>query len=118
MDLLVVIMREHWPEILTGLVVPLLVGFVTKLEAHPLVKSGVNVAISAALGIAEAIHANNGVVDLEQIVTYILTVWAASHFFFKTIWKPAGGGVADPVQLATPDVGIQGPSAAPPARAA
>lgn len=110
-DVLVVLLREHWVQLVTGLLLPLAVGFATKLHAPPAIKALINFLLALATGAMEAIVANHGKVDIEQIVAYVLAIWGISHQSYKMIWKPVGGGVSDPVRLATPDIGA-GPSTA------
>src|SRR5436190_22436007 len=108
-DILVVLLREHWLQLATGFALPALVGLVTKLNAHPAIKAIANFVLALIAGILEAIAVNGGVVDLEQITAYVIAIFGISHLSYKAVWKPAGGGVSDPVRLATPDLGVQGP---------
>jgi len=110
-DFLVVLLRDNWLQLATGLLLPLAVGFVTKLDSHPAFQALANFLLSLAAGVLEAILANGGVFDPEQIIAYVAAIFGVSHVAYKAIWKPMGGGVADPVRLATPEVGVSGPPA-------
>lgn len=109
-DILVVLLREHWVQLVTGMLLPAAVGFATQLHAHPAIKSLVNFLLALATGVMEAIVANGGAVDLEQIVAYVAAIFGVSHLAYKSIWKPVGGGTSDPIRLATPDLGVKGPT--------
>jgi NADH:ubiquinone oxidoreductase subunit 6 (subunit J) len=108
-DILELLLREHWVQLLTGVFMPLAVGWATKLHAHPAVKSAVNFLLSLLAGALEAITLNGNVVDIEQIVSYVLAIYVTSHLSLKMVWRPAAGGEADPVSLATPNVGVGTP---------
>lgn len=117
-DILVVLLREHWLQLATGILLPAAVGLATQLHAHPAVKSLANFVLALVAGALEAITVNGGVIDLEQIVSYMIAIFVASHISYKAVWKPIGGGVSDPVRLATPDFGVKGPPAGTEVRAA
>jgi len=97
--------------ILTGVVVPLLVGLLAKLEAPGWVKSTLNAGLTA-LGAAAALFVAADW-DWARFAAQWAQGWVVSIATYYGLWKPAG--VAGAIQGATANVGIgpSTPSAAP-----
>jgi hypothetical protein len=92
--------------ILTAVVIPLLVGLVTKLDARPGLKAAVNFVISFLVVLVDVIVDQGGQFSWQTFLVAWGIVAGISHNAYKMIWKPAGGGVSDPVRLATPNTGL------------
>lgn len=88
--------------LLTGVIVPLLVGLLTKINASPSIKSILNFGLSALAGVLATVSD----IDFEWkafLVNFALT-WAVSVASYYGLWRPTG--VAPAVQEATPEFGL------------
>lgn len=92
--------------LLTAVVIPLLVGLATKLDARPGLKAVVNFVISFLAVLVDVIVDQGGEFTWQTFLVAWAVVAGVSHNAYKMIWKPAGGGVSDPVRLATPSSGL------------
>lgn len=92
--------------VLTGVVVPLLVGLAIKLRAHPGWKALASIVISALASILETLAANNGHLDANPYLLNWAITTATAILAYLGLWQPVGGGVSDPVSLATPHTGF------------
>lgn len=108
-DIMIQLLAQNWVQIVTGVLLPLAVGAVTKLQSHPFVYTVANFLLSLVAGVMEAIVANGGTINMEQITAYVLGIFTTSHLAYKMVWKPLGDGRADPVRLATPNIGVSAP---------
>jgi hypothetical protein len=86
-----------------GVLVPILVGLVTKLRASPAFKSVANAVLSAVAGAVGAASAA-GDWSWETFGLAWGSAWAVSIASHYGLWKPTGATSA--VQGATADVGI------------
>jgi hypothetical protein len=91
-------------SLLTGTLLPLVVGVVTKTEASPKLKAVVLAALAALSGYLVNVVSDTGVVEWEPVVTAMLTAAVAAWSGYQSLWKPTG--VAPAVQAATAGVGI------------
>lgn len=96
---------------ISGAVIPLLVGLVTKYNAHRGLKGLLNALLSAiGGGIAVAIGAN-GTVTLGTWLLTMAQTFALSIATYYGVWKPTG--VAQAVQSSTANLGLALPSDPP-----
>jgi hypothetical protein len=93
-------------SILAGVVIPILVGVITKLHASRTVKAILNFGLSAtAGGVAAALAADPpGSVHLREWVLNIAVAWVVSVATYYGLWKPTGAAGA--VQTATAGFGV------------
>lgn len=89
---------------LTGAVIPILVGLLTKLNASARVKSFANAGLSAVSGALMTVIANSGRLVWSEFVTSVGTTWVISIATYYGLYKPSGVSAA--VQEKTADVGI------------
>jgi hypothetical protein len=92
--------------LLTAVFLPLLNGLVTKLDARPGLKAAVNFAIAFVVALIDVLIDQGGEWTWQSFLVAWAVVAGVSHNAYKMIWKPAGGGVSDPVRLATPNAGL------------
>jgi hypothetical protein len=96
---------------IAGSVIPLLVGLLTKYNAHPGLKGTLNALLSAiGGGIAVAIGAH-GTVSLGTWLFTMAQTFALSIATYYGVWKPTG--VAQAVQSSTACIGLALPSDPP-----
>lgn len=88
--------------LLVGVIVPLLVGLVTKLNASPGIKAVLNLGLTA-LGTASVVF-NQIDWDWKAFAVNFGVAWAVSVATYYGFYKPAG--VADTVAKVAPNVGI------------
>jgi hypothetical protein len=101
------------PQLLTyatGLIIPLVVGLVTKWHASSGLKAWANVILSVIAGALNVALTSNGDVLLSAWVTGIVQTLVVSVASYYGFWKPTG--IAQTVQLVAPSVGI-GPALPP-----
>lgn len=91
-------------NMLAGLVIPLLVGVVTKKLADSWVKAVTNFALSALSGGLAVAIAADGMVHLRDWIVAMVSTWIVSIATYYGFWKPTG--VALQVQDATAMFGI------------
>lgn len=94
--------------LITAVLIPLLTGLLTKLDAHPGLKSAVNFGLAFLAALVDQLISSDGELSWETLMVAWLVVAGVSHQAYKMVWKPAGGGVSDPVRLATPTTGLGG----------
>lgn len=97
--------------LLSGTVLPLITGVVTKEFASSRLKAIANLVLAVAAGVLAALTLHNGALTWEQIVTAVGQAYIASGITYNHLWKPTGVSVA--VQQGTATIGI-GPAAPPP----
>ena len=88
---------------LGGTIVPILVGILTKIDAHPGIKGFLNVVLSAVAGLVATAIAQDGVLTQAAIVAGFMSFVASIGVYYGFL-KPAG--VTDAVQSSTSKVGI------------
>lgn len=88
--------------LLTGVIVPLLVGLLTKLNASSSVKAFVNLGLTA-LGSALA-TVNDAAFDWKVFAINFGVAWAVSVGSYYGFYKPTG--TADKVAAIAPEVGV------------
>jgi hypothetical protein len=87
---------------LAGVIVPLLVGIVTKLEAPAGLKAMVNAALTALGGLVATIVP--GDFHWHPFLASWATAWVVSVATYYGLWRPTG--VAPAVQQSTATVGV------------
>ena len=90
--------------LLSGAVIPLLVGVVTKMTASSRVKAIANLALSVGGGAVAYLVENSGRGRWQEIVSAALLAYIASGTSYHNLWKPTG--VAPVVQEATASLGV------------
>lgn len=98
------------PQILqlgSGVLIPLVVGAITKWKASAGLKAGINFALSAIAGGLTVALSTNGDVVLSTWVQGILTTFITSIAMYYGLWKPTG--ISTTVQVKTADIGIGTP---------
>lgn len=96
---------------LSGSVIPLLVGLVTKLDAPASVKSYLNIALSLVAGIVATLTTNNGSMPLDKLVLATFVALLASDKSYDAIWQHNGAFAA--AQNVAPAKGIGKPVTPP-----
>lgn len=92
-------------SILTGIVVPLLVAVVVKIDAPPAVKAITNGLLAAvAAWLANVIP--GAPISWKTAITTIGIAWASSVVSYFGLWKPTG--TTDGIAAATSNFGIGG----------
>lgn len=94
-------------SILLGVVIPIVVGIVTKIDAAPGLKAVLNALLSAITGALNLVLTNEGALVWREFVTSIALAWLVSVATYYGLWKPTG--VAGTVATATARVGIGSP---------
>ena len=89
---------------LCGVLIPLLVGLLTKLQAAAGVKAFLNAGLSGLSGVLATIVPDTGPWEWKTFLMKWATVWVVSIATYYGLWKPAG--VAPAVQESTAGVGI------------
>lgn len=89
---------------LAGVVVPIVVGLLTKLNASSGVKAVLNLVLSIAVGALAAFTAHEGTLTVAQLVSACATAFVASGVSYNHFWKPTGAAPA--VQEIAPNFGI------------
>lgn len=87
---------------LAGVLVPLVVGLLTKLSAPAGLKAFMNAGLSGAAGLMATIVP--GAFVWRQFLVKWATVWVVSIATYAGLWKPTG--VAPAVQASTASVGL------------
>lgn len=88
---------------LGGTIVPILVGILTKIDAHPGLKGGINVLLSAVAGLIATAITQDGVLTQEAIVAGFMAFVASIATYYGFL-KPSG--VSGSVQSSTAKVGV------------
>ena len=97
---------NNWVPIVSGVIIPAVIGLVTRADARPVVKAVLTFLLSLLVGAVEAVQvAGVAPTDFEAIFAYVLGVWTTAHLAYKMAYKPAGNGV-NVVTAATPEVGV------------
>jgi hypothetical protein len=91
-------------SLLAGVLIPLLVGLLTKLEAPSGVKAVMNAALSALSGALATIAPDGSGFSWKPFLVFWATTWVVSIATYAGLWKPTG--VAPAVQRSTGSVGI------------
>jgi hypothetical protein len=93
-------------SLLCGVVIPLLVGVLSKINASDGLKATINALLSALAG-ALATFSQTGLsdgVEWKTLVVSILSVWVVSVATYYGVYKPTG--VAGTLAAATPKFGF------------
>ena len=90
--------------ILSGVVIPLVVGLVTKKATSASFKLVVNMTASAVIGGITTAISTGGAVELRKWVVGMVVTWAMSLMSYYGLWKPSG--VAGIVQDVAPEMGL------------
>lgn len=91
--------------ILVGIVLPLVTGIITKLNATSAVKAVANAVLSVVAGFLVALaNAPEQGLDLYVFLYAVALAFVSSIASFHGIWKPTG--IAGRVQATTADFGI------------
>ena len=104
-----VILDAQTISFLCGVLIPLIVGVLTKVNASAGLKAVVNALLSALAG-AFATFSQTGLtsdVDWKTLVISVLSVWIVSVATYYGIWKPTG--VAGTVGVKTGRFGVGSP---------
>lgn len=104
-----VILDAQTISFLCGVLIPLVVGVLTKVNASAGLKAVVNALLSALAG-ALATFTQTGLtsdVDWKTLVISVLSVWIVSVATYYGIWKPTG--VAGTVNVKTGRFGVGSP---------
>lgn len=98
-------MTDQTLSILTGIVVPLLVAVVVKIDAPPAVKAITNALLAGvAAWLATVIPGTT--LSWKTAITSIGIAWASSVISYFGLWKPTGA--TDSIAGATSNFGIGG----------
>lgn len=124
-----VLLDAQMVSMIVGLVIPLAVGLLSKIDASSGLKAVLNALLSAVAG-ALAAFSQDGFFasDLQTVLSAILTTWVVSVATYYGVWKPTGVagtvidktrnfGLSSPPMVETDDKGVedQGPYGRPPA---
>lgn len=90
--------------LLTGTVIPVLVGLVTKAEASSTVKGVANIVLSFAGGALTFLATNSGSAPWQEVASAGLATWVVSGTAFHNLLKPVG--VIDLVEQKTGTFGV------------
>lgn len=91
-------------NLVSGSVVPFLVGLVTKELASSGLKGVLNAVLSAIAGVATVLLAGDGVAEVQELVNAGFVTFLSSIGTYYGIWKPTGA--AQKVQRSTAKVGV------------
>jgi hypothetical protein len=91
-------------QIGSGILIPLVVGFITKVHAPKWLKAVLNLVLSAIAGALSTALASNGNVLLSTWALGIIQTFVTSIVSYYGLWKPSGAAAA--VQGVAPDSGI------------
>lgn len=89
---------------ISGTLIPLAVGLLTKLRASSQVKASLNLVLTVVAGLAAAFTQAHGSLSAGQVVTAVVTTYLASGVTYDHLWEPLG--VAQAVQKVAPSLGI------------
>ena len=89
---------------LIGVIIPLLVGLLTKLEASPGVKAIANALLSAITGVVTQIIETGGTFIPSEAIVAVLLTWVVSVATYYGLWKPTHA--SEVVQLKTAKFGV------------
>lgn len=89
---------------IVGSVIPLIVGFLTKLKASSSVKAMANIVLSIIAGAGSVLIAAEGSITWKNLVTSVFTTLISSGLTYNNIWKPTG--VAAKVSNIAPGTGL------------
>lgn len=101
-----VILDAQTISLLVGLVIPLLVGLLSKINASSGLKAVMNAFFSALAGALATVTTVDSA-SLREFVIAILSTWVVSVATYYGIWKPTG--VAGTVAVSTRGFGIGSP---------
>lgn len=99
---------------LVGVLLPLLVGLVTKKRAPAWLKAVLLALLAAVAGVITDAISNGGTIVVKQAIDAGLTAWVLGVGSYYGLHKPAG--IAAAVQNVAPNVGIGAASPPPEAR--
>lgn len=90
--------------LISGLVIPLLTGLVTKQRASSAVKALVNAALAAVAAGIGLLTLNGGTMELKPLIIATVVTFITSGSVYNHLWKPLG--VAEYIQALFPNKGI------------
>lgn len=96
-------------SVLTGVLIPILVGIVTKMQASSGIKATINALLSAVAGALSTVIANSGNLVWREFVTGVSITWVVSVATYYGLYKPTG--VAGTVAATTAGFGLGTPPA-------
>lgn len=100
------IQLEAWVvALIAGTVIPIIVGLITKLGAHPGTKALVAITLTAIVAILNAVVVAEGTFVVRDIIVLFVTTFAWHVATYYGIWKPIGSGAA-PGAKATAEIGV------------
>lgn len=89
---------------ISGSLIPLLTGFVTKARASSRVKGLMNFGLSALTGAVTYALAHDGSFEPKAMLVAVVTTYLTSGVTYHNLWKPTG--IAAAVQRVAPEVGV------------
>lgn len=98
-------------SILGGIVIPLLVGVLTKEHAPQWVKSVGLAGLAAVSGAAATAAVGTGTINWQSYLVNIAETWITAVATYYGLWKPTG--VAPQVASMTKRFGVSGPKPKP-----
>ena len=99
----VVIISASWLSLMSGAIIPLLTGLVTKKMASSAVKSICTAVLSTVAGIVSAAQLE-GSIKLETAITNILIAFITAISLYYGLYRPTTA--ADKVQNIAPNAGL------------
>lgn len=106
-------------SLVAGTLIPIVTGFVTKLDAHDGWKAGVAIALSAGVGVATSIQqaCSTGVADSctaswswQTALTLFATTFGANIASYHGAWKPISKDGNIPGEQVAPNKGLGSPA--------
>lgn len=94
-------------NLISGAVIPLLVGLVTKKVASQGLKAVLNALLSTLAGAVSVAIAASGTIVVGEVITSMITTFIASTALYYGVWKPTG--VAGTVADIAPERGLGSP---------
>ncbi len=93
-------------SIISGAVIPILTGVITKLGSSTTVKAVTALALSVVVGALSQIVTLDGVVDVESVAEAAGMAFLANLSMYLGAFKPIGKTEQVPLQLVTENFGI------------
>jgi small basic protein len=88
--------------LLTGVIIPLIVALLTKINASPTVKAIVNLGLSALSGLLVTVNQTN--FQWKSFAVNFAFTWVVSIATYYGLWKPTG--TSETVAKVAPEVGL------------
>ena len=83
----VLTLATGWVTLLSGLVIPLVTGLITKLDASVGTKSIITILLSAAAGIAATVVNEGGILTTDTLLNALVT-WGLALGAFYGLYSP------------------------------